>query len=1041
MSETIITDNGFGGNSGSVSSVVVANLLADRPVRSDASSMLVSGNIKLGEVSGLSDALRQKQYLDFQEQLTVAPPLAGNLRIYSKPDNQFYQKDSLGVETPLGGGGGGGGVIWDFSTTITMANPGAGNVRFDSTTPASVANIAISVESSSGSNYRPILQTLSAGDSILFADSTGTNSKLYTLTGSTDNTNWFQLGVSLESESVATNYADGDELGVSYFPSATPTNPFDQSLNTTDNVQFAKITTSRVEAPLTQLSLVAGAKSLTINETANLSTFNTEISATAASIGTSTISDAATQLNSSATQINGTTCQVQPTTLQLQPVNPIQVLREIQMNSQKITGMLDPVSSQDATTKSYVDAQVGGASIVKPLPGLGSYAITSTTQFPSSSTGLGNILYGDAAGDNLTSGSLNIALGNFVARNMTTAQDNVIIGDAAGLTLTSGTRNILLGGGANVSSNIGSNRIAIGNSASCDTDKHMTIGAASTARRIECWKPGSDNHTDLGEATRQFKDIYFSGELVATGAAANVQVREIATSSLACGFQAGNQISSGTNNFAFGYLCGSSIKTGQNNTYLGASAGRTANGAIGTHSNNTGFGARAMNYMGGGGNVAVGSGALESTIAATYQDCVAVGASAMGDNVSGNQSIAIGRSAMALTVSTSDAVAIGYEAYREGGDRGVVIGSEAGRFASGTDAVYIGFEAGKGAAGLSTGNGLVGIGTSALKSATSLFATVAVGGNAAQNLTSGSYNVCVGASSMVNATTAARNTCVGFISGRDLTTGSENTMIGNFANPSSGSTTNAIALGSNAIGEDNTFIVGNTSNPTTSWLPATDDQTDLGSSTRAFKNVYAGNMIGYPISFGCNWGNIGTANYATYCGTANQGGNGSITVRNIAVIPTDGVINRVSFVRGNTASPTALVAEFTNPGQSPSTQFITLTGTSGVVSFSEFDAEAGCTITLRKIGGQYAPGNTSLTFYVAPEGNALAAVNSVSELSASLKFVNQEEAIDFTQVKDDAITDLESKAASINAYLDEVKADFNFDSLTEIVANRTIRVG
>ncbi len=111
-----------------------------------------------------------------------------------------------------------------------------------------------------------------------------------------------------------------------------------------------------------------------------------------------------------------------------------------------------------------------------------------------------------------------------------------------------------------------------------------------------------------------------------------------------------------------------------------------------------------------------------------------------------------------------------------------------------------------------------------------------------------------------------------------------------------------------------------------------------------------------------------------------------------------------------------------------------------MISFFAFDAEAGCTVSIRKLSGQYAPGNTSLTFYVAPEGNALAAVNSVSEI-ASLKFVNQEEAIDFTHPRDDTITDLENKAANMNAYLDEVKADFNFENLTEIVASRTIRVG
>ena len=53
-----------------------------------------------------------RQQIDFPVQqhtiTTPAPPPSGAMKLYPKTDNKFYQLDSAGVETVIGGGGGGG---------------------------------------------------------------------------------------------------------------------------------------------------------------------------------------------------------------------------------------------------------------------------------------------------------------------------------------------------------------------------------------------------------------------------------------------------------------------------------------------------------------------------------------------------------------------------------------------------------------------------------------------------------------------------------------------------------------------------------------------------------------------------------------------------------------------------------------------------------------------------------------------------------------------------------------------------------------------
>lgn len=182
-------------------------------------------------------------YTDYCQTTTPANPASGKDRIYSKADDKLYLLTAAGVESAISGGGLT--TSWDFSTTLTMADPGSGIMRFDNATTASVTEVAISTDNSSGNSSRPLLASLQMGDSILFGDLDGSNTKLYNISSVVDNTTWFSLTVALESESEVGNYADGEEILTTLYPSA---NPFDQSLNTTDSPTFVAVTAPTVTA-------------------------------------------------------------------------------------------------------------------------------------------------------------------------------------------------------------------------------------------------------------------------------------------------------------------------------------------------------------------------------------------------------------------------------------------------------------------------------------------------------------------------------------------------------------------------------------------------------------------------------------------------------------------------------------------------------------------------------------------------------------------------------------------------------------------------
>jgi hypothetical protein len=129
-----------------------------------------------------------------------------------------------GVSGPKGETGefGGASFNYDYSTTITASDPGAGVLRFDSLTFASVANIYIDQVDANADNITNFINTINASESdilgyVKVADkTTGTNFTFYAIASTvTNNTGWFTIPVSYLSNTV-NSFPDGNDVVVTF---------------------------------------------------------------------------------------------------------------------------------------------------------------------------------------------------------------------------------------------------------------------------------------------------------------------------------------------------------------------------------------------------------------------------------------------------------------------------------------------------------------------------------------------------------------------------------------------------------------------------------------------------------------------------------------------------------------------------------------------------------------------------------------------------------------------------------------------------------
>lgn len=260
----------------------------------------------------------------------------------------------------------------------------------------------------------------------------------------------------------------------------------------------------------------------------------------------------------------------------------------------------------------------------------------------------------------------------------------------------------------------------------------------------------------------------------------------------------------GNQNTALGYLAMDANTTGSYNTAVGANALQTnttgtQNVAIGTWSMSD---ATNADY-----NIAVGTNSLAYPDFASNN--IAIGNSAMGDDVvGGNYNIAIGGSSLGKNVSGENNIAIGYQAmkFNQDGGQNIAIGDAAlTNNQSGSENIALGTSA---MGSNSTGIKNVALGEQALYRNDDGAQNTGIGYKANWGNYSGTDNAALGYFALVD-NQGSNNAAVGSKALWSNTTGSSNTAIGYQADVSSGTFTNATAIGANAyVGASNSLVLG-----------------------------------------------------------------------------------------------------------------------------------------------------------------------------------------------------------------------------------------
>jgi hypothetical protein len=281
----------------------------------------------------------------------------------------------------------------------------------------------------------------------------------------------------------------------------------------------------------------------------------------------------------------------------------------------------------------------------------------------------------------------------------------------------------------------------------------------------------------------------------------------------ALGANAGDSITSGTDNVFIGYNAGTAVTAGANVIAIGSGAldqaniptnaiaiGKDALGSVTSGGvNNIAIGASAMaSGVGGSSNIAIGVGAgqpissgtnnvivghLAGAAMTTGTDNVAVGSQSLDANNTGARNTAVGRNALGVATTATDNTALG---------------QNAGNNVTGSFNTLIGSEAGASATAF-TGSYNVGIGYAALSDAVTVSDAIAIGRNALNVLTSGAGNCIVGTQAGELISTGAENTAFGNLALRTITTATGNVAVGYAALQNSTTGSSNIAIGRSAL--------------------------------------------------------------------------------------------------------------------------------------------------------------------------------------------------------------------------------------------------
>jgi len=277
----------------------------------------------------------------------------------------------------------------------------------------------------------------------------------------------------------------------------------------------------------------------------------------------------------------------------------------------------------------------------------------------------------------------------------------------------------------------------------------------------------------IGKATNDYDKVEIVGSLACNSV-------NILDNVLPCAYGFNSSKTCANSNSIFGSGAGTNISTGINNSICGFDSSTNCEDG----SNNSSFGYKALiSNISGSDSVAVGNQSLRDTTG-SYNSCV--GSLAGQTLTTGVSNCGLGYNSL-KTLTT--------------GSKNIGIGVDSSIVAAGVSNVIVGDNAS------ALGNYGVSIGTDSKTNTNS----VNIGFEAGKSLTTGDDNVLIGAKTAAFMSTGYGNVCIGDTCAPSIITGAHNVIIGREAmNPSTDST-NAIAIGYQAVAASNAIEIGNSS--------------------------------------------------------------------------------------------------------------------------------------------------------------------------------------------------------------------------------------
>jgi hypothetical protein len=340
---------------------------------------------------------------------------------------------------------------------------------------------------------------------------------------------------------------------------------------------------------------------------------------------------------------------------------------------------------------------------------------------------------------------------------------------------------------------VGTSNVIIGDGAgeniASGGSQHTAVG------NLALYKVASTNRsTAVGDQAGRWSEGYYN-TFIGAEAGKGANGTHTSNSNIAIGTQALQQITSGSNNVAIGAWTGGSPasmainSSGAKNTAVGV--GTLGNNT--TASNSTAIGFNALLANNANDNTAVGFEAMLVSDSGGATENTAIGSRSMKSNRGGDGNTAAGRESLLNNISGGDNVAIGKlsMATNNSGSQNVAIGNEALRLnSSGSQNVAIGRES----LYNNTVSQNVAVGHHASYNNVSGIQNVAVGEASAYQNQSGGNNTSIGRAAGYN-NTASNNVFVGWYSGFSADTGSHNTFVGNNSGTSMGSSSKNTIVG------------------------------------------------------------------------------------------------------------------------------------------------------------------------------------------------------------------------------------------------------